>query len=77
MCITFIMEPEGKKRKSVHLQQFSGEELLFSKFLFSLWKFAFYYLLLSRGGQGVESSTQGAQIEEAHWHQYVNLWLCN
>lgn len=38
MCVTLIMELGGAKgggrKKSVHLQQFSGEELLFSKFIF-------------------------------------------
>lgn len=33
MCVTLIMEREEKK--SVHLQQFSEDELLFSFFFFS------------------------------------------
>lgn len=42
MCVTLIMELggawRGGRKKSVHLQQFSGEELLFSKFFFSAYE---------------------------------------
>lgn len=45
MCVTLIMELggawRGGRKKSVHLQQFSGEELLFSKFFFQPMKVCF------------------------------------
>lgn len=51
MCVTLIMELggawRGGRKKSVHLQQFSGEELLFSKFFFFFSAYESFCFLLS------------------------------
>lgn len=67
MCYSYNGTRRGG-RKTVHLQQFSKEELLFSFFFFffNLQKLTFHYLVVSRGGQGVEFSFQGTQIGETY-----------
>lgn len=51
MCVTLIMELggawRGGRKKSVHLQQFSGEELLFSKYFFFFQPMKVCFLLSS------------------------------
>lgn len=65
MCVTLIMEPEGKKNVSI-CNSLVGKSYCFPNFFFSLCKFGFLLYLVSQEGQGVEFCIQGAQIEETH-----------
>lgn len=59
MCVNLIMEPEEKKMKIYPSAIVQWERAIVFQFFFSLWKFAFSYLAVSRGRQGVEFSIQG------------------